>query len=61
MTLGIEVERLELRYGSVTALDGLSFSLPGGRIYGLLGRTARARPACCRCWPRSARRRQAGC
>jgi ABC-2 type transport system ATP-binding protein len=38
MTLGIEVERLELRYGSVTALDGLSFGLPGGRIYGLLGR-----------------------
>jgi ABC-2 type transport system ATP-binding protein len=38
MTLGIEVRGLQLRYGAVTALDDLSFTLPGGRIYGLLGR-----------------------
>jgi ABC-2 type transport system ATP-binding protein len=38
MTLGIEVRGLQLRYGTVTALDDLSFTLPGGRIYGLLGR-----------------------
>jgi ABC-2 type transport system ATP-binding protein len=38
MTLGIEVAGLGLRYGDVTALDDLSFTLPGGRIYGLLGR-----------------------
>jgi ABC-2 type transport system ATP-binding protein len=38
MTLGIEALGLTLRYGSVTALEDLSFSLAGGRIYGLLGR-----------------------
>jgi energy-coupling factor transporter ATP-binding protein EcfA2 len=38
MTLDIEVAGLQLRYGAVTALDDLSFTLPGGRIYGLLGR-----------------------
>jgi ABC-2 type transport system ATP-binding protein len=38
MTLGIEVAGLRLRYGDVTALDDLSFTLPGGRIHGLLGR-----------------------
>jgi ABC-2 type transport system ATP-binding protein len=34
----IEVSELVLRYGQVTALDRLTCSLPGGRIYGLLGR-----------------------
>ena len=38
MTLDIRVAGLQLRYGAVTALDDLSFTLPGGRIYGLLGR-----------------------
>jgi ABC-2 type transport system ATP-binding protein len=38
MTLGIEVAGLRLRYRDVTALDDLGFTLPGGRIYGLLGR-----------------------
>jgi ABC-2 type transport system ATP-binding protein len=38
MTLHTEATGLQLRYGDVTALDDLSFSLPGGRIYGLLGR-----------------------
>jgi ABC-2 type transport system ATP-binding protein len=38
MTLGIEVRGLQLRYGTLTALDDLDFTLPGGRIYGLLGR-----------------------
>ena len=38
MTLDIEVAGLQLRYGAVTTLDDLSFTLPGGRIYGLLGR-----------------------
>jgi ABC-type taurine transport system ATPase subunit len=38
MTLDIQVAGLQLRYGAVTALDDLSFTLPGGRIYGLLGR-----------------------
>lgn len=34
----IEVRDLRLRYGDVTALDGLTFTLAGGKIYGLLGR-----------------------
>ena len=38
MTLDIEVAGLRLRYGEVTALDDLSLTLGGGRIYGLLGR-----------------------
>jgi len=38
MTLGIEVHNLTLNYGSFTAIDGLSFRLDGGGIYGLLGR-----------------------
>jgi len=38
MTLGIEVNQLEQRYGSFTALHNISFKLEGGKIYGLLGR-----------------------
>lgn len=38
MTLNIEVDKLQLRYGEVTALDDLTVSLAGGKIYGLLGR-----------------------
>ena len=38
MTLGVQVNDLRLRFGDVTALDGLSFQLAGGKIYGLLGR-----------------------
>lgn len=34
----IEVTDLVLRYGAATALDGLSFTLESGKIYGLLGR-----------------------
>jgi len=33
----IEVEGLRKRYGSVTAVDGVSFAAPDGRITGLLG------------------------
>lgn len=38
MSMRIEVDRLTLRYGTTTAVDDLSFSLEGGKIYGLLGR-----------------------
>jgi ABC-2 type transport system ATP-binding protein len=38
MTPGIEVEDVQLRYGSVTALDGVTLRLAGGKIHGLLGR-----------------------
>jgi ABC-2 type transport system ATP-binding protein len=34
----IETRDLRLRYGSTTALDGLSITLGGEKIYGLLGR-----------------------
>ena len=34
----VETRDLTLRYGETTALDGLSFALDGGKIYGLLGR-----------------------
>lgn len=38
MTPTIEADDLRLRYGDVAALDGMTFSLAGGRIHGLLGR-----------------------
>jgi ABC-2 type transport system ATP-binding protein len=38
MTLSIDVENLQVRYKDVTAIDNLTFSLTGGKIYGLLGR-----------------------
>lgn len=38
MTLGIDVQNLTVRFGDVTAIDDLSLSLEGGKIYGLLGR-----------------------
>jgi ABC-2 type transport system ATP-binding protein len=34
----IEVDDLRLSFGDTNALDGLSFRLDGGKIYGLLGR-----------------------
>ena len=61
MTLGIEAAGLRLGYGDVTALGDLSFTLPGGRIYGLLGRNGSGKTPCCRSWPGSARRRAARC
>ena len=33
----INVENLEKKYGEVTALDGISFSVPEKAIYGFLG------------------------
>jgi ABC-2 type transport system ATP-binding protein len=38
VTLTVEVKDLTLRYGRATALDRLSFTLDGGKIYGLIGR-----------------------
>ena len=33
----LEIEELVVRFGGVTALDGASFEVPGGRICGLIG------------------------
>ncbi|GAA4675321.1 ATP-binding cassette domain-containing protein [Phytohabitans rumicis] len=38
MSLSVEVDHLTLRYGDTVAVDDLSLRLPGGKIYGLLGR-----------------------
>lgn len=38
MSPRIEVEDLTMRYGKVTALDRMTVTLDGGKIYGLLGR-----------------------
>lgn len=35
----LEIKNLSKNYGSVKALDNLSFSLEAGKIYGLLGRS----------------------
>lgn len=34
----VEVQGLTVRYGDVTAVDDMSFSLSGNKVYGLLGR-----------------------
>ena len=38
MTLSIQTTDLRIRYGDTEALHGLDLDLPGGKIYGLLGR-----------------------
>lgn len=38
MTLGIDARHVTMRFGDVVALNDVSFSLDGGKIYGLLGR-----------------------
>jgi ABC-2 type transport system ATP-binding protein len=39
-----ELDGLRRRYGSVTALDGLSFSVPTGRVFGFLGPNGAGKP-----------------
>src|ERR1700761_4906934 len=33
----LEIDGLRRRYGTVTALDGLTFSVPAGQVFGFLG------------------------
>ncbi|HEV2580930.1 MAG TPA: hypothetical protein VGT44_08765 [Ktedonobacteraceae bacterium] len=43
----VEVSNLTKSFGRVVAVDQVSFSIEAGKIYGLLGATARAkRPSC---------------
>jgi ABC-2 type transport system ATP-binding protein len=37
MPYAIEVEGLTKNFGSLKAVDGISFQIPGGAIFGLLG------------------------
>jgi ABC-2 type transport system ATP-binding protein len=37
LTSELELDGLQRRYGTVTALDGLTFSVPAGQVFGFLG------------------------
>lgn len=43
----IEVRGLKKTFDGFAALDGADLSVPRGAVYGLSGRTARARRRCC--------------
>jgi ABC-2 type transport system ATP-binding protein len=45
----IEVEGLTVRYGGRTALDDVSFSVPEGAVYALLGRNGAGKSSLMRC------------
>jgi ABC-2 type transport system ATP-binding protein len=45
----IEVAALTVRYGRRTALDGVSFSVPEGSVYALLGRNGAGKSSLVRC------------
>ncbi|HLH83183.1 MAG TPA: ATP-binding cassette domain-containing protein, partial [Trebonia sp.] len=36
-SLELELDGLRRRYGTVTALDGLTFGVPAGQVFGFLG------------------------
>ncbi len=40
----VEIAHLRKAYGGVVAVDDVSFSVAEGEIFGITGRTARARP-----------------
>jgi len=41
MDSAIEVENLTKKFGSLTAVDHITFSIPRGRIFGFLGKWLR--------------------
>ncbi|HEY0615663.1 MAG TPA: ABC transporter ATP-binding protein [Candidatus Elarobacter sp.] len=45
----IDVRRLTKRYGAVTAVDAISFSVPRGTIFGLLGRNGAGKTTTLEC------------
>jgi ABC-type sugar transport system ATPase subunit len=44
LELELELDGLRRRYGSVTALDGLSFGIPTGQVFGFLGPNGADKP-----------------
>jgi ABC-type uncharacterized transport system ATPase subunit len=44
LELELELDWLRRRYGSVTALDGLSFGVPTGQVLGFLGPNGAGKP-----------------
>ncbi len=45
----VEVDDLTVRYGRLTAVDGLSLEVPQGAVYGLLGRNGSGKSSTVRC------------
>ena len=55
----LQLDSLRRRYGDVTALDGLSFTVPPGQVFGFLGPNGAGKTTTMRCAgaaSRSARR-----
>jgi ABC-2 type transport system ATP-binding protein len=40
----LELDGLRRRYGTVTALDGLTFGVPAGQVFGFLGPNGAGKP-----------------
>ncbi|MEW6734255.1 MAG: ABC transporter ATP-binding protein, partial [Acidobacteriota bacterium] len=47
--IAIEFDRLTVRYGKKTALDNISFTVPTGSVYALLGRNGAGKSSAVRC------------
>jgi ABC-2 type transport system ATP-binding protein len=45
----LSIEKLTVRYGGATALDGVSLSVPAGGVYALLGRNGAGKSSLVRC------------
>ena len=45
----LEVERLTIRYGRLTAVEDLSLAVPQGSVYALLGRNGSGKSSTVRC------------
>ena len=46
----ITAHNLTKRFGSFTAVDGISFEVEKGEIFGFLGANGRAKPPQCECF-----------
>src|ERR1700761_5112520 len=43
-SMELEIDGLRRRYGTVTALDGLTFGVPAGQVFGFLGPNGPGKP-----------------